>query len=202
MGQFMPEDVQDNRPRQAEKHDQPKDCAEREEPKFLARPKPMHHGRTCEHREKCLTENCADWQQKNRTDKLYPACRHSKRIRRGNASCRPRDIADNLSAAVAFTRPAIGCRSSIRRSQSHPQITQIAMNLEKRNRDESQNREARGWFGFSRGSARGPRAGEGGPASRTFRATSMTLLMTSFRTRNRRLSRRAAETNRPAACAP
>jgi len=113
----------------------------------------MHHGRTCEHCEKCLTENCADWQQKKRTDKLHPACRHSKRIRRGNASCRPRDVADNLSAAVAFTRPAIGCRSSIRRSQSHPQITQIAMNLEKRNRDESQNGEARGWLGFFRNCA-------------------------------------------------
>jgi hypothetical protein len=35
------------------------------------------------------------------------------------------------------------------------------------------------------GSARGPRAGEAGPASQIFRATSMTLLMTSFHTRNK-----------------
>src|SRR2546425_4940713 len=124
MGQFMPEDVKDKRPRQAEERDQPKDGAEREEPKFFTRPKPVHDGRTREDREKCLTENCADWQQKNRADKLHPARRHSKRIRRGNASCRPRNVADNLSAPVAFTRPVIGCRSSIRRSQGRPQITQ------------------------------------------------------------------------------
>jgi len=158
MGEFMSEDVEDNRPGQAEERDQPKDRAQRKEPKFFACPKPLRHGCVRKDSEKCLRKNRADRQQKNCENKLHPACGYRKWIRRRNESCRSRDISDDLSATVRST--LFICRSSIRRSQSHLQITQIHTDYSKTE----------------------PRI------TRTFRATSMTLFMTSFCTRNKIVS--------------
>src|SRR5439155_4879488 len=89
MGEFMSEDIKHDRPGQAEESDQPEDCAQGEEPKFFARPKPLGDGRACKDREKCLAENGADWQQKDRKNKLHPSCGDDQWIRRGNESRRP-----------------------------------------------------------------------------------------------------------------
>src|SRR6266581_5169473 len=113
MGQLVSEHVKDNWARQTEESDQPENCAQREEPELFARPKPLRHGRARKDSEKCLTKNCTDRQQKNRKNKLYPACGDHERIGRGNESCSPRDASDDLSATVRST--LFVCRSSIRR---------------------------------------------------------------------------------------
>ena len=76
MGQFMPEDINESRARQAEESDQPDDRAQGEEPKFFAGPKPLRYRRARKDSEKRLTKNCANRQQKNRGDKLHPPCRY------------------------------------------------------------------------------------------------------------------------------
>src|SRR5438034_3838202 len=59
MGQFMPEDINESRARQAEESDQPDDRAQGEEPKFFAGPKPLCYRRARKDSEKRLTKNCA-----------------------------------------------------------------------------------------------------------------------------------------------
>jgi hypothetical protein len=131
MGEFMPEYVDNNRAGQPEECDQPENRAQGEEPKLFACPKPLRYGRARKDSEKCLTENCADRQQKNREHKFYPARGHDQRVGRRNDCSRPGDIPDDLFRAARFPLSAIGGRSSLRCSQGHPQVTQIATNLEK-----------------------------------------------------------------------
>jgi len=125
MSELVSKHIEENRAGQTEKRDQPEDCAQREEPKFFARPKPLRHGCARKDSEKCLAENCADWQQKDRNDELHPSCRDHQRIRcRNPESIRgPRDISDDLPVAFGVTPSASVCRSSLRRSQSYPKIT-------------------------------------------------------------------------------
>src|SRR5882724_4544510 len=133
MGELMSKHIEDNRARQPEERDQPEDRAQREEPKFFARPKPLRHGRARKDGEKCLTDNGADRQQKECENKLYPSCRDHEGIRRGNPeSIRgPRDISNDLPVALGVPPYTSVCRSSLRRSQSYPKITQISPDLGK-----------------------------------------------------------------------
>jgi hypothetical protein len=124
MGEFVSEDVDDNRAGQADKGYQPEDRAQRKKPKFFTGPEPLCHGRARKDGEKRLTENCTGREQKNRENKLHPTGGNCNWIRRGNESCRLRDIVNNFSAAVGLTLCSIGCRSSLRCSQGCPQITQ------------------------------------------------------------------------------
>jgi hypothetical protein len=66
----MSENVKNDRTRQTEECDQPKQRAEREEPEFFTGPESLRDGRARECREKCLGENRAERQKKNRDDKL------------------------------------------------------------------------------------------------------------------------------------
>src|SRR6266516_1526831 len=123
----MSKDVDHNWAWQPEEGNQPEESAQREEPKFFARPKPLRNGRARKDGEKCLTENCADRQQKNRKHKFHPTRGEHERIRRGNESGRPRDTSDHLPVALRFSLTAAAVRrSSLRCSQRCcPQITQI-----------------------------------------------------------------------------
>ena len=118
MCKFMSKDVDHNWAGQTEERNQPENSAQGEEPKLFACPKPLRDGRARKNREKCLTQNCADRQQKNRKDKLYPTCGHRERIGLGNESSRPRDTSDHLSVALRFSPAAAVRRSSLRCSQS------------------------------------------------------------------------------------
>src|SRR5207249_4072575 len=85
--------------------------------------------------EKCLAKNCANRQQENREHKSHPSRRHGEDLGRGGEaswSCAC-NASDNFSAAFGFTPSAVVSRSSVSRSQTGPQITRIATNLEKRN---------------------------------------------------------------------
>src|SRR4029434_4867570 len=112
MGELVSKDIEDNRARQPKERDQPEDCAQGEEPKFFARPKSLRHGRTRKDSEKCLAENGADRQQKERENKLHPSCRDHEWIRcRNPESIRgPRDISDDLPVAFGVTPYASVCR--------------------------------------------------------------------------------------------
>src|SRR5439155_20439034 len=125
----MSKDVDHNWAWQPEEGNQPEESAQREEPKFFARPKPLRNGRARKDGEKCLTENCADRQQKNRKDKVHPTRGHRERIRR--ESGRPRDTSNHFPVALRFSPAAAARRSSLRCSQSYPQITQIYADLGK-----------------------------------------------------------------------
>ena len=102
---------------------------------FFACPEALRHGRAREGSKKRLTENCANRQQENREHKFHPSRRHGEDLGRGGEaswSC-ARNASDNFSAAFGFTPSAVASRSSVSRSQTGPQITRIATNLEKRN---------------------------------------------------------------------
>jgi len=125
MGELVSKHIEDNRARQSEKRDQPEECAQREEPKFFPRPKPLAQCRARKDSEKCLAENGTDRHQKERKNKLHPSGRDHEWIRcRNPESIRgPRDISDDLPVAFGVTPYASVCRSSLRRSQSYPKIT-------------------------------------------------------------------------------
>jgi|SRR6266480_1174666 len=125
MSEFVSKDVDHNWAGQTEEGNQPEESAQGEKPKLFARPKPLRNGRARKDGEKCLTENCADRQQKNRKHKSHPTRGDRERIRRGNESGRPRDTSDHLPVALRFSLTAAVRRSSLRCSQSYPQITQI-----------------------------------------------------------------------------
>ena len=95
----------------------------------------MRRGRARKSSEKCLTKNCANRQQENREHKFHPSRRHGEGLGRGGEvswSC-ARNASDNFFAAFGFMPSAVVSRSSVSRSQTGPQITRIATNLEKRN---------------------------------------------------------------------
>src|SRR5439155_22164630 len=104
----MSKDVDHNWTWQPEEGNQPEESAQREEPKFFARPKPLGHGRARKDSEKCLAKNCAGWQQKHCEDKLHPTRRDYERRRcRNPESIRsPRDVSDNLPVAFGVTPSA------------------------------------------------------------------------------------------------
>src|SRR5207247_4767054 len=54
MGELVSKHIEENRARQPEERNQPEACAQREEPKFFSRPKPLGHGRARKDGEKCL----------------------------------------------------------------------------------------------------------------------------------------------------
>jgi hypothetical protein len=120
MGEFVSKHIENNRTGQTEKRNEPEHCAQREEPEFFACPKPLGHGRARKDSEKCLAENSADRQQKERENKLHPSRRDHEWIRcRNPESIRgPRDISDDLPVALGIAPSAVGCRFSLRCCQS------------------------------------------------------------------------------------
>lgn len=126
MRQLVSENVNQNRTWETEESDQPQNCAQREKPKFLARPEPLRYGRARERGKKCLTKNCTQRQQEDRKYKLHPASRNQQWFRRSDepSGSRARNASDNFPTALRFARAAIVFRSSLRCSQSCPQITQ------------------------------------------------------------------------------
>jgi hypothetical protein len=78
---LVAEDVNDDRSRQTNERDQPKDDAEREKPKFRARPQALMNCCPGKSSEECLGQDRAPWQQKNCDDIFDPARRHGQRHR-------------------------------------------------------------------------------------------------------------------------
>ena len=95
----------------------------------------MRHSRARERREKCLRQNPAHRQQKNRKDKFHPLCGNGERLGfRDEASrCCARNAADNFPAALRIARAAILFFDVRFVQPNRPQITQNAVDLEKRN---------------------------------------------------------------------
>src|SRR6266480_2490024 len=97
MCQLVAEDVDDDWSRQTEERDQPKHCAEGKKPKFRASPKLLVKRGTGESGKKCLGENRAPRQQKERDDIFHPPRRHRQWHRMiGGSSRRRHDIADDF----------------------------------------------------------------------------------------------------------
>src|SRR5689334_2422100 len=80
VGQFVSKYINQDRARKAKKRNQPEHRAQREKPKLFPCPKPLHNRYARECGKKCLTENCADWQKKNRKNEFHPARRDRERI--------------------------------------------------------------------------------------------------------------------------
>lgn len=118
VGQFVSEDVNEDRTWKTEKRDQPQNCAQGKKPKFFGRPKALRDGRARESGKKCLTENCADRQKENRKNEFHPTRRNGERIRYRNKCSRTSDVADNPPAALGIALSAIVSRSSLSCSQS------------------------------------------------------------------------------------
>ena len=128
----MSENVDHDWARKTKERDQPKSCAQRKKPKFFACPEPLRHGRPRERGKKRLTKNCADRQQENCKNKFHPTRRHRKRLRRDEVfRARTCNTSDNLPAALGIAPSAIACGSSLRCSQSCPQIRRSYANKSK-----------------------------------------------------------------------
>ena len=97
MRHLVAKDVDDDRSRQTYERDEPKDDTEREEPKFRAGPQALINRRSGESGEKCLGQDRAPWQQKNRNDVFDPTRRDGQRHRGIRRPPRRRhDIAHDL----------------------------------------------------------------------------------------------------------
>ncbi len=79
MRQFVPEDVNQERPRQPEKRDQPQDDAQREKPKFLSRPELLRDRGARENGKKRLRQHRANRQKKKRDDEFHQPRRDQER---------------------------------------------------------------------------------------------------------------------------
>src|SRR4029079_6355135 len=104
MRHLVAKDVDDDRPRQTDECDQPKDNAEREEPKFRARPQALMNCCSGKSGKECLGQDRARWQKKNCDDVFDPARRHGQRHRlERNAPRRRREVAYDPYARRLFT---------------------------------------------------------------------------------------------------
>ena len=79
MGQFMPENVNQHAAAADQRTRSTTRDAQRKEPEFFARPKPLRDGCAGEDGEERLAQDRADRQQKNRDDEFHPARRHHER---------------------------------------------------------------------------------------------------------------------------